>query len=227
LPSGPERLRIGGLTRCSSVDFPGRLAAVVFLQGCPWSCAYCHNPSLLDANGEAPLSWLEVRGFLQGRRGLLDAVVFSGGEPTLQPALGAALDEVRAMGFQTALHTGGAYPERLEELLHRLDWVGLDIKAPWNKLSAVTGAPGSAARVKASLVRLLQSGVRYECRTTWHPGLFALDELQQMAGELASLGVTDWALQLARGCAPGCAPLPPEHCTAFAAHFDRFTLRPA
>jgi pyruvate formate lyase activating enzyme len=226
LPNGTERLRIGGLTRWTSIDFPGRLAAVVFLQGCPWRCAYCHNTALLDANAQTRLTWSEVRRFLDTRRGLLDGVVFSGGEPTLQPALGAGVDDVRAMGFQAALHTGGMYPERLAELLHRLDWVGLDIKAPWSRLDAVTGGRGSAARVKSSLMRVLDSGVRYECRTTWHPGLFALDELQLMAGELASLGVTDWALQLARGCAPG-APLPQQACAAFAAQFDRFTLRPA
>jgi pyruvate formate lyase activating enzyme len=73
---------------------------------------------------------------------------------------------------------------------------------------------------------VLHSGVRYECRTTWHPGLFALDELQLMAGELAQAGVTDWALQLARGCGPA-APLSAEQRAAFAAQFERFTLRAA
>jgi pyruvate formate lyase activating enzyme len=226
LPKSPERLRLGGLTRCSSVDFPGRLAAVVFLQGCPWRCSYCHNPDLLDANGETRLSWLDVRSFLQRRRGLLDAVVFSGGEPTLQPGLGAALAEVRAMGFETALHTGGMYPERLAQVLHLVDWVGLDIKAPWHRLAAITGAPGSGARVRASLSRVLRSGVRYECRTTWHAGLFPPHELRAMADELASLGVTEWALQLARGCAPQ-ASVPEEHRAAFASRFERFTLRAA
>jgi pyruvate formate lyase activating enzyme len=226
LQNGPERLRLGGLIRCSSVDYPGRLAAVVFLQGCPWRCSYCHNPGLLDANGETRLGWLEVRSFLQRRVGLLDAVVFSGGEPTLQPALGAALDEVRAMGFETALHTSGAYPERLAELLHRLDWVGLDVKAPWHKLSAVAGAPGSAARVRASLARLIESGVPFECRTTWHAGLFPPQDLHTLAGELAAVGVSDWAVQLARGCDP--APTLTEQDRAlFAAQFPRFTLREA
>jgi pyruvate formate lyase activating enzyme len=226
LPKSPERLRLGGLTRCSSVDFPGRLAAVVFLQGCPWRCDYCHNPSLLDANGETRLTWLDVRGFLQRRVGLLDAVVFSGGEPTLQPALGAALDEVRAMGFQTALHTSGAYPERLAEVLHRLDWVGLDVKATWHKLSAVSGVPGSAARVRASLARLIESGVPYECRTTWHAGLFPPEELRSLAADLSTLGVTDWALQMARGFDP-VSSVDGEDRAAFAAQFPRFTFREA
>ena len=226
MPSGPERLRVGGLTRWTSIDFPGRLAAVVFLQGCPWRCSYCHNPELLDAAQDARLPWTEVRSFLAGRRGLLDGVVFSGGEPTLQAGLADALAEVRSMGFATALHTGGMYPQRLAALLPLLDWIGLDIKGPWDRIDGITDSRGSAARVQASLAQVLASGVDYECRTTWHPGLFALEELQRMTGELASLGVSDWALQLARGCAP-VAPLPPEQCAAFAAQFDRFTLRAA
>ncbi|HEY0825971.1 MAG TPA: anaerobic ribonucleoside-triphosphate reductase activating protein [Ramlibacter sp.] len=199
MPSACERLRIGGLTRWTSIDFPGRLAAVVFLQGCPWRCGYCHNPELLDAGGEGALSWQEVRAFLESRRGLLDGVVFSGGEPTLQAGLAAALDEVRAMGFATALHTGGMYPRRLAALLPRLDWVGLDIKGPWERIDAITQSHGSAERVKESLAHLLASGVAHECRTTWHEGLFGVPELHALAAELAALGVERWALQQCRG----------------------------
>lgn len=137
-------LRVGGLTRLTSIDFPGRLAAVVYAQGCPWRCGYCHNPELLDASAPATpaaLDWPQVLAFLDKRRGLLDGVVFSGGEPTLQTALPAALREVRAMGFQTALHTGGMYPERLSALLPLLDWVGLDIKGPLQRYDAITSPP--------------------------------------------------------------------------------------
>jgi pyruvate formate lyase activating enzyme len=225
LPSGPERLRIGGLTRWTGIDLPGRLAAVVFLQGCPWRCGYCHNPELLDASAEGALSWAEVREFLERRRGLLDGVVFSGGEPTLQAGLGDALDAVRALGFQAALHTGGMYPERLAELLPRLDWVGLDIKGPWERIDAITQSRGSAQRVQASLRHLLASGVPFECRTTWHEGLFGLDELHALSLELAGLGVTHWALQPARGGPP--ARVPQADRTAFAQRFPRFELRAA
>ncbi len=123
-------MRIGGITPLTTIDFPGRLAAVVYCQGCPWRCSYCHNPELLDATAPAAVPWPQVLAFLQSRRGLLDGVVFSGGEPTLQAALPAALAEVRAMGFATGLHTGGMYPERLAAVLPLLDWVGLDVKGP-------------------------------------------------------------------------------------------------
>ncbi|OGB03013.1 MAG: anaerobic ribonucleoside-triphosphate reductase activating protein [Burkholderiales bacterium RIFCSPHIGHO2_12_FULL_61_11] len=225
MDAGAERLRIGGLTPLTSIDFPGRLAAVLFCQGCPWRCGYCHNPDLLDASIPGNLPWARVLAFLTQRRGLLDGVVFSGGEPTLQAALPAALAQVRSLGFEAALHTGGMYPRRLAELLPLLDWTGLDIKGPLQRHDAITGAPGSGLRSRESLGYLLASGVAYECRTTWHPGLFSVDELLALADELATLGVTHWALQECR--AAGAAPfaLTPVQTQALAARFSHFTLR--
>ena len=218
-------LRVGGLTPLTSIDFPGRLAAVVYTQGCPWRCGYCHNPELLDANAATALDWPQVLAFLDKRRGLLDGVVFSGGEPTLQTALPAALREVRGMGFQTALHTGGMYPERLSALLPWLDWVGLDIKGPLQRYETITGTPGSGDKTWASLRRLLASGVAYECRTTWHAGLFSAAELRALADDLAALGVTDWALQECR--APGAAAwgLSAAQVRELEQRFAHFTLR--
>ena len=188
-------LRIGGITPLTTIDFPGRLAAVLYGQGCPWRCGYCHNPELLCATTPAAVPWPEVLAFLQSRQGLLDGVVFSGGEPTLQAALPAALAQVRALGFQTALHTGGMYPERLAAALPLLDWVGLDVKAPWAQTPAITGVPGSGAKVRESLALLLQSGVAHEVRSTWHPGLYPLADLQALGQQLAALGLRDWVLQ--------------------------------
>ena len=125
----PASLRVGGLTRFTSIDYPGKLSAVVFVQGCPWRCGYCHNPQLQSRDEAAGPSWSEVMAWLPRRVGLIDAVVFSGGEPTLDPALGAAMDEVRALGLAVGLHSAGIYPRRLRELLPRLDWIGLDVKA--------------------------------------------------------------------------------------------------
>ena len=225
--AGAAQLRIGGLTRLTSIDFPGRLAAVLFCQGCPWRCGYCHNRELLDATAPGALPWALVRAFLQQRQGLLDGVVFSGGEPTLQAALPAALGEVRALGFETALHTGGMYPERLAALLPQLDWVGLDIKGPLHCHDAITNAPGSAMRVRRSLGHLLAGGVAYECRTTWHPGLFSVDELQALANELARLGVSNWALQECRTPRSPAWALTPAQTQALSSRFARFTLRRA
>lgn len=218
-------LRVGGMTALTTIDFPGRLSAVVFCQGCPWRCGYCHNPALLDAGAPAGMAWAQVLGFLETRRGLLDGVVFSGGEPTLQAALPGAIAAVRARGFEAALHTAGMYPGRLAAVLPALDWVGLDIKAPEHRYDAITRVPGSGGRAWESLRRWLASGVAGECRTTWHHGLFDVAELHALAARLAALGVTHWALQACRGGAG--AALGRADVDRLAARFSHFTLREA
>lgn len=189
---------MGGLTPLTTIDFPGKLAAVVFCQGCPWRCGYCHNTALLDAGAPTAHTWADVERLLHARRGLLDGVVFSGGEPTLQAALPDALARVRAMGFATGLHTAGMYPERLQAALPLLDWVGLDIKALPTGYDALTGVPGGGAKAWESLRLALAAGVALECRTTWHAGLFGPDELQALGHALARAGVRQWVLQECR-----------------------------
>jgi len=158
-------LRVGGLTRCSASDYPGKLAAVVFCQGCAWRCGYCHNPHLLPARGKEELPWARVVSFLERRRGLLDAVVFSGGEPTLQPSLRQAMGEVKGMGYLIGLHTAGIVPRRLAEVLPLLDWVGMDVKAPFEEHERVSGKRGSASRARASRELIRASGVACEFHT--------------------------------------------------------------
>lgn len=194
-----EALAVAGLQPFSSVDFPSRLAAVVFLQGCPWRCGYCHNPALQPSGPGAGPRWPELRDWLARRLGRLDGVVFSGGEPTLDPALPAALDELWAMGYALGLHTAGLAPRRLAGLLPRLDWVGLDIKAPLAEAGLhdrITGRRGSARAVRESLALLRASGVDFECRSTVHPRWFDDAGLLRLVRELA--GVPRHVLQLAR-----------------------------
>lgn len=191
-------LRVGGLTPLTTIDFPGRLAAVVFCQGCPWRCVYCHNPHLIPPDAPTVWDWGKVTAFLSRRRGLLDGVVFSGGEPTLQSALPEAMKEVRAMGFEIGLHTAGMYPERLAAVLPLVDWVGLDIKAPAHLHDDVVGTPGGHGRAMASLAFIQASGVDYECRTTWHPGLFDEPALSGLGEALTQRHVDNWRVQTCR-----------------------------
>ncbi len=191
-------LRIGGFTPFSTTDYPGQLAAVVFCQGCPWRCAYCHNPHLLPARGAERHAWADVLDFLAARRGLLDAVVFSGGEATAQAALADALAAVRAQGFRVGLHTAGMYPQRLAVLLPLLDWVGLDIKAPRAGYARIVNAPADAAAVYDSLRMIRASGIAHEVRTTWHPLLFDATDLRAMVAELCAAGVDELVVQEAR-----------------------------
>jgi pyruvate formate lyase activating enzyme len=182
-------LPVGGLVPLSTLDWPDHLAAVVFLKGCPWACPYCHNPDLQHGQGQ-PGGFERVLELLDRRRELLDGVVFSGGEPTRHPDLAVALGEVRALGFETGLHTGGAYPERLARLLEAglVDWVGFDVKAPWGQYDRVTGRAGSGERARRSLELLVASGVDYELRTTVDPRLLDGAAIESLAGELAGSG---------------------------------------
>jgi pyruvate formate lyase activating enzyme len=158
-------LRVGGLTRLSATDYPGKLAAVVFCQGCAWRCGYCHNPELQRPRSGAEIAWPEVRTFLMRRRGLLDAVVFSGGEPTQQRGLERAMREVKAMGFLVGLHTAGIVPWRLGKVLPLVDWVAMDVKAKLDEHETVTRVKGSGSRARESRERIAASGVACEFHT--------------------------------------------------------------
>lgn len=232
--TSPDQLRVGGLTPLTSVDYPGELAAVIYCRGCPWRCPYCHNADLQDPGGPCEPSWAEVLAFLERRRGLLDAVVFSGGEPTAQHALGPATAQVRAMGFRIGLHTGGPYPERLAQLLPLVDWVGLDIKALPEDYPLVTGVPGSGDRTWQSLSLLLDGRVNLEVRTTPMPGLDDPAYIEGLSQRLADAGVGCWALQQCREVREGDPALRPRRLAASdpdvvnaTRRFERFSLRAA
>ena len=202
-PARAASLRLGGVTPFSAVDWPGKLAAVAFVQGCPWRCAYCHNAHLqANAPVDAP-TFNAFAAWLRSRVGLLDAVVFSGGEPTAQAALPAAMREVAALGFEIGLHTAGASPRRLAEALRFAGWVGFDVKAATPDVPSITHVARSGYIAMASLRLLLDSGIPHEIRTTVHPGLLDDAALLRLADELASLGVRRWVLQRFRptGCA--------------------------
>ncbi len=193
-----NKLRVGGIIPLSTVDFPDQLSCVLFCQGCPWRCSYCHNTHLLAASADDAILWPQIEQFLATRVGLLDAVVFSGGEPTAQVAIIDAAQRVREMGFNVGLHTGGAYAERLEELLPHCDWVALDVKTTPYAYADLTGAGNAAQNVWQSLAALINSGVRYEVRTTVDWDLLPPKQLLLLATELQQRGVTDYAIQFCR-----------------------------
>jgi pyruvate formate lyase activating enzyme len=195
-------LRVGGLARLSTCDWPGELVATIFCQGCPWDCGYCHNPHLIPPNAETDIAWPNILSFLDSRRGLLDGVVFSGGEPTLQAALPEAMRAVRALGFRIGLHTAGPYPERLAAVLPLIDWIGFDVKAAFDDYEHITAVAGSGAKAKASLRKVLTAGIACDIRTTVHDALLNQDALARLASELAALGVQEHRLQPFR--AAGC-----------------------
>ncbi len=195
-------LPVAGFTRLSSCDWPGRLVATVFVQGCPWRCGYCHNPDLIDPRTPATSRWQAVRAHLQQRSGLLDGVVFSGGEPTRAPQLVAAMSEVRERGYLVGLHTSGAYPRRLRDVLGLVNWVGLDIKGLPQQYPAITGRQNSAQRAFASLDLVLDSGVDYEARITVDPRHHSAESVTELLAVLQQRGASNLVLQPVRSGAP-------------------------
>lgn len=195
-------LRVGGLTKISTCDWPGELVATIFCQGCPWDCGYCHNPHLIPPTSADTIPWSEVMDFLASRRGLLDGVVFSGGEPTLQAALPEAILAVRALGFRIGLHSAGPYPGRLAQVLPLIDWIGFDVKAAFAEYQRVTGVAGSGGKGRASLLKVLASGIACDIRTTVHDLLLDEAALARLTTELETLGVPAHRLQPFR--ATGC-----------------------
>jgi len=231
-------LNVGGVTPFTSIDFPGNLAVVVFVQGCPWRCTYCHNPHLQPRHhgaATAPHEWPDVVDWLRSRRGLIDAVVFSGGEPTIDRGLIAAIEDVRALDFSVGLHTAGIYPRRLREVLPLVDWVGFDVKAPLACAAlqeAIVGVRGTSAAVADSLDLVIAAGVDFECRTTAAPAYLNDAALLQLGRELAVRGVRNYAVQLARPVGPGGAPSAPgtyaaETIETLKRMFISFVLRAA
>ncbi|NIA12694.1 MAG: anaerobic ribonucleoside-triphosphate reductase activating protein [Nitrospiraceae bacterium] len=167
-------MKIAAIENQSLADYPGRMAAVIFTPGCNWNCFYCHNRSLAK---DGPIqSWLDensILDWLEQRRGWLDAVVITGGEPTLQPGLADFIRAVRAKGFLVKLDTNGTRPEVLRLLLRQrlLNYVAMDVKAPMDKYEAICGVRIDHALVNESIDLLLSSGLEYEFRTTVVPQL--------------------------------------------------------
>lgn len=197
-----NRLKVGGLVPFTATDYPGKLAAVIFVQGCPWRCGYCHNPHLQERTSNSPIPWSDIMDFLHKRLGLIDAVVFSGGEPSMDPGLFDAICEVRALGYAIGLHTGGTHPRRIEQIIEHIDWLGMDIKANFTNYERITKIKNSGQPAQETLKIILNKHTNFECRTTIHPDLINQDELLQLAQNLAQQGVKNYAVQVFRsqGC---------------------------
>ncbi len=167
-------MKIAGLQKNSMIDYPGNLSAVVFTQGCNMNCGYCHNRCLIGANSKNEIiEQHDVVAFLKKRCGLLDSVVVSGGEPTLQKDLPEFLEMVKGMGYKTKLDTNGTNPECLRLLIKNnlLDYVAMDMKAPLCKYRKVCCSQVDTQKLSESINILKEDMVKYEFRTTYTPEL--------------------------------------------------------
>ena len=214
-------MRILGLQKLSLVDFPGKVAATVFTGGCNLRCPFCHNaPLVLPGRGTSALDAGGVLDFLASRRGLLDGMVLSGGEPLLQPDAADFLAEVKAMGFAVKLDTNGCHPDALADILDRrlADYVAMDIKNSLEKYPWTVGVPGfDTAPVERGARLLMEGPADYEFRTTLVRPFHEVGDMETIGRWLR--GARRYYLQafvdsgdLVGG---GCAPFTPEEMEGF------------
>jgi len=162
-------MKIGALQKISLIDYPGRISAIVFTQGCNFRCPYCHNPELVDPGQYGPiLPEEEVFSFLERRRGKLEAVTVTGGEPTLQTDLERFLRQIKEMGYLAKVDTNGSNPTMLERLIRGrwVDYLAMDVKGPLHKYGQIAKAKVATAMIRRSIELITSSGIEHEFRTT-------------------------------------------------------------
>lgn len=175
---------IAGFQRSSLIDYPAELSAIIFTQGCNFRCPYCHNPELVDPKlFEKPLVEKEILDFLDKRKKQLDAVVITGGEPTIHNNLPDFIQKIKEMGYKVKLDTNGSNPEMLELLIKKklVDYIAMDIKAPLDKYPKITKVKIDIDKIKKSIGLIKDSSLKHEFRTTVVKSLLSFDDIAEIA----------------------------------------------
>ncbi len=171
---------IGGLQKFTMIDYPDKLAAIVFTSGCNFRCGYCHNPELvLPEKFNPSLDQNEILEFFKTRVGKLDAISITGGEPTLHADLPQFMKQIKDLGFLVKLDTNGTNPEMLKEIIDSklVDYIAMDIKAPLEKYEEVIVAKIDLESIKKSIKIIMDSGIEYEFRTTIVKSQLSVEDL--------------------------------------------------
>lgn len=194
-------MKIGGLEKLSLLDYPDNIAAIVFTQGCNFRCGFCYNPMLVwptDKKNKKGLSLIKEKDlflFLESRLNRLDGVVISGGEPTIHKDLPGFIKKIKNLGLLVKLDSNGTNPEMLAKLWQEklIDYVAMDLKAPWEKYEKVVGSKVNCSLIKKSAKMLIGKRIPHEFRTTLVPIFHQEDDIAKM-GE-AIKGASAWYLQ--------------------------------
>lgn len=205
---------IGGFEKFSLSDYPGKTSAVIFTRGCNFRCGFCHNPELIEfalsevegGNFTKEIPTAEIFEFLESRKGKLDAVTITGGEPTIYADLPEFLKKIKEMGFLVKLDTNGTNPEMLQKILNgkTIDFVAMDIKAPvdaesYERVTGVKFDEKGIEKIKKSISLIInsglptQAGLPHEFRTTIVKSLLSLDDIRQTASQIK--GAQNYFLQ--------------------------------
>lgn len=192
-----QPLFIGGIVSISTVDYPDHIASVVFLQGCPWRCVYCHNQHLQTISPSESLPWEDILNLLRARVGFVEAVVFSGGEPLAQESLYYAIMDVKKLGFLVGLHTSGAFPQHLSKIITLIDWIGFDVKTAFKDYHLITNIADSGNNAYESLKIAIDSNANLEVRITMHESI-ETSVIVNVLKEISLMGAKTVVLQKCR-----------------------------
>ena len=176
-------MKIGGLLKFSLIDYPGKMAAVIFTQGCNFHCPYCHNSELVNPESFCdPIPDDDILDFLKKRVGQIEGLVITGGEPTLQGDLIEFLQKVKHLGYPVKLDTNGSNPDVLRDILrlNLADYIAMDIKVPLEKYSQLTSIRNCDKFIKESIDIILGSGLAHEFRTTLAAPVVLAEDLPSM-----------------------------------------------
>lgn len=183
-------MNVRGILKTSLVDYPGKLSTVLFFGGCNFACGYCHNPELvLDKNNPEVLPVTDVLEFIKKRASLIDAIVITGGEPTLSKDLASFLQRIKEIPLFIKIDTNGSNPEVIEKLLSKglLDYAAVDVKTSPEKYKFVTGKNVDFNKIKNTIDLVKKSGIDYELRTTCIPEFVVLDDFKKISNQVSAI----------------------------------------
>jgi pyruvate formate lyase activating enzyme len=176
-------MKISGMEKLTLLDYPSKTACLIFTQGCNLKCPFCHNSSLLDTNHDGVIDESEVLAYLDKRKGLIDGICISGGEPLLQKDIESFIKEVKERGFKVKLDTNGSNPKKLKDLIDKnlLDYVAMDIKNDFTNYEKTSGITKiNIDKIKESIKILESSNIEYEFRTTIVKELHDVEKIENI-----------------------------------------------
>jgi pyruvate formate lyase activating enzyme len=180
-------MEFGGLEKFTLIDYPGKVACMVYTIGCNFRCPYCHNPELVNETVENRISEIDILNFISQRRGLLDGIVITGGEPTIHgQKLFDFISKVKKLDFKVKLDSNGTNPDFLQKAIDKnmVDYVAMDIKSPLAKYSSVVASAVNVDAIKKSINILINSKIDYEFRTTLVKSLIEITDFEHIGKEI-------------------------------------------
>ncbi len=178
-------IKVGGLEKVSLLDYPGKLSAIIFTYGCNLRCPFCHNPELViyDFNSDIEIKGEDLFEYLKKRRGKLDAVVITGGEPLIYNAIETLIRKIKDLGYLVKLDTNGFFPKKLKDLVNKniLDYIAMDVKYSPTNYNKQTNDKKALEKISESINIIQNSGIEYEFRTTFVKGIHKVEDAQNIA----------------------------------------------